>query len=317
MTDQHDGTTAPARATLIGVPYHLGQLRISMGLGPVVALDDGRVPSALRSMGIDVDVRWVDRDEPASADKMAPGDQMGRHLTHNRQLAGLIGEARRQGRQPIVFTGNCNSSIGVTSGLDQDGIGVVWIDAHPDCETPETSTDGLFDGMPVAVLAGKCWKAWREQIPGYRVIPEERMVMVSVHDRFAAPEDRMLDHDPSPLGRAVDPPAIARDGFSGALDAALDDLAGATDRVYLHIDLDSIEPSEGRASLYTAPGGLSVAQVTETIESVSRRFNVLATSFSAWDPDIDPRMPEIVARLAKAVAACTVPGASNNRGAES
>jgi arginase len=301
---------AQPQATLIGVPYHLGQPRISMGRGPVVMLDDSRAPAALRAMGIDVTVQWVDRDDPAVEDKLAIRDQMSRHLVHNRCVAELVSDARAAGRQPIVFTGNCNTSIGVTSGLDQDGVGIVWIDGHPDCETPDTSTTGLFDGMPVAVIAGLCWPAWRAQVPGFRVIPQERIVMVGVHERFADAGDRMLDHDPTPLGYAVDPPAIARDGFTAALAAGLDQLAQKTDRVYLHIDLDSLEPSEAKASLYTAPGGLSVAQLVEAIGAVAARFDVLATSFSAWDPDVDQRMPDIVEQLATVVARHTVPGAS-------
>src|SRR4051794_9697034 len=285
---------------LIGVPYHLGQRGISMGRGPVVLLEDDVLPGRLRAGGFDVDVAWVDADDPAAHEPFVPGDQMARHLVHNRAVARLVAEARASGRAPIVASGNCNSAIGVVSGLDEPGLGVVWLDAHADAETPEHSADGLFDGMAVSVLAGRCWRAWREQIPGYRAIPEERMVMVGQHDRHA--EAGWPHENLAALGRVVDPPVIAEHGFEPALVDALDDLALRIDCVYLHVDTDVIDPALARSSLYTAPGGITPTQATRAIELVNERFDVLATTFSAYDPDIDARMLEIVPRLVDAAA---------------
>jgi arginase len=150
------------------------------------------------------------------------------------------------------------------------------------------------------VLAGRCWRAWREQIPGYRAIPEERMVMVGQHDRHA--EAGWPHENLAPLGRVVDPPVIAEHGFEPALVDALDDLASRTGRVYLHVDTDVIDAAVAQSSLYTATGGLTPAQATRAIELVNERFDVLATTFSAYDPDVDPRMLEIVPRLVDAAA---------------
>jgi arginase len=286
--------------TLIGVPYHLGQRGISMGRGPLVLLADAQVPERLRSLGLEVDLAWVDADDPGENDPYVPGDQMARQLVHNRAVAQLVGDARAAGRAPLVSSGNCNSSIGVTSGLDEPNLGVVWLDAHADAETPEHSADGLFDGMAVSVLAGRCWKAWREQIPGYRPIPEERMVMVGQHDRHA---DVGWPHENlPPLGRVVDPPVIAEHGFEEALTDALDELATMTDRVYLHVDADVIDAALARSSLYTAEGGLTPEQAARAIELVTDRFRVLATMFSAYDPDVDARMLEIVPALMETAA---------------
>ena len=290
----------PNAVTLIGVPYHLGQRAISMGRGPVVLLADEMLPARLRAAGLDVEVAWVDADEPAAHEPFVPGDQMARHLVHNRAIARLVAEVRASGRAPIVASGNCNSSIGVVSGLAEPSLGVVWLDAHADAETPEHSADGLFDGMAVSVLAGRCWRAWREQIPGYRAIPEERMVMVGQHDRHA--EAGWPHENLAPLGRVVDPPVIAEHGFEPALVDALDDLACRTELVYLHVDTDVIDAAVARSSLYTATGGLTPAQATRAIELVNERFDVLATTFSAYDPDVDARMLEIVPRLVEAAA---------------
>jgi hypothetical protein len=65
-----------------------------------------------------------------------------------------------------------------------------------------------------------------------------------------------------------------------------------------------LEPSEARACLHwTADGGLSVAQVAETIGAVKQRFDVLAATFTCFDPDVDARMPAVIERLTEAIAA--------------
>jgi arginase len=295
--------SAPASTsavTLISVPYHLGQRAISMGRGPLILLADTMLPARLRALGLDVEVAWVDADDPTSDEPFVPGDQMARQLVQNRALARLVAESRAAGRAPVVASGNCNASVGVTSGVSEPQLGVVWLDAHADAETPEHSADGLFDGMAVSVLAGRCWRAWRDQIPGYRPVPEERIVMVGQHDRYA---HEGWPHENLPaIGRVVDPPAIADRGFEQALSDALDDLAARTGRVYLHVDADVIDASIARSSRYTAEGGLTPAQTRRAIELVNTRFDVLATTFSAYDPDVDPRMLEIVADLLETAA---------------
>lgn len=263
-------------------------------------LDEDMVPGRLRRLGLDIEVSWIDADDPRDDEPFVPGDQMARHLVHNRALARRVAEAKAARRAPLVSSGNCNASIGVTSGLADPELGVVWLDAHADAETPEHSADGLFDGMAVSVLAGRCWKAWREQIPGYRPIPPERMVMVGQHDRYA---DVGWPHENlEPLGRVVDPHAIAEHGFERALGAALDDLATRAHAVYLHVDTDVIDADIARSSLYTASGGLTPAQTARAIQMVGERFEVSATTFSAYDPEVDPRMLEIVPELMEAAA---------------
>jgi arginase len=124
--------------------------------------------------------------------------------------------------------------------------------------------------------------------------------MVGQHDRYA---DAGWPHENlAPIGRVVDPPLIAELGFEPALERALDDLAGQTDSVYLHVDTDVIDADIARSSLYTASGGLTPAQAARAIELVNERFDVAATTFSAYDPDVDPTMLTIVPELMEVAA---------------
>ncbi|HKQ95045.1 MAG TPA: arginase family protein [Solirubrobacterales bacterium] len=288
---------------LIGVPYHLGQRDISMGMGPGVLFGDDNLPATLRSEGTPFELCWVDADEPAEGDRLVPGDQMSRQLVHNRRIAELVGEADEAGSMPILASGNCNSSIGVISGLSDPAVGIVWFDAHADADTPSESPSGLFDGMAVATVAGLCWQAWAAEIPGFQAVDESRMVMVGMHACGQASGERKIRDEGQPLGNVVDRPVIDQaGGITQALGAALDQLAAnGVERIYLHIDLDVLAEEEGRSSLYTAPGGLKVQEVIEGIDTVFGRLPVAAVTFSAYDPEVDPRMREIAPRIVRAV----------------
>ena len=72
--------------------------------------------------------------------------------------------------------------------------------------------------------------------------------------------------------------------------------------MYLHVDTDVIDAEIARSSLYTATGGLTPAQTTRAIAMVSERFDIAATTFSAYDPDVDPQMLEIVPELMETAA---------------
>ncbi|HXT52812.1 MAG TPA: arginase family protein, partial [Thermoanaerobaculia bacterium] len=99
------------------------------------------------------------------------------------------------------------------------------------------------------------------------------------------------------------PPVVRAD--HSVLPAALDALAGRTDRLYLHLDLDVIDPAELRANLYACDGGLTVDEVVAAIAAAGERLEIAAVSLTAFDASADDerRGPAVAARLLAAVAA--------------
>jgi arginase len=184
----------------------------------------------------------------------------------------------------------------VIGGLgDTEGnIGMIWFDAHGDASTPETSVNGFIEGMLTTTIAGKCWLLYRRRIPGFREISEERIISVGIHEAFSA---KGRPHTASAIGTVINPPVIAKLGYTGAMAAALGLLSGKTDRVYVHIDTDVLDPSVLRANWHAADGGLSDAQVAEGLTMIADRFEILAVSFSAFDPEVDPRGPQVIVPL--------------------
>src|SRR5215211_9098144 len=85
-------------------------------------------------------------------------------LAVNRELAAAVATAAAAGELPIVLAGSCDAAAGVLAGLTRERCGVVWIDAHADFNTPDSTVTGFFPGMALAIVTGDCYAAWWAQI---------------------------------------------------------------------------------------------------------------------------------------------------------
>jgi arginase len=120
------------------------------------------------------------------------------------------------------------------------------------------------------------------------------VVLVGARDLDPAEEERL---DRSRI--AVVPAA----GVPDSLDAAFDHLCRRVSRVHLHIDLDVLDPTVGRANVFAVPGGLSLVQAEMLIDAAGSRFDIASLTISAYDPEQDPddRIVRAVGSLLAAV----------------
>ena len=230
------------RVTIVAVPFDSGHRDARMGRGPGHLLELG-IADRLRSLGHDVDVRHI---EPAS--EVFPAEiRMAIEL--QRGVAGAVSEIRARRAFPLVLSGNCNVAVGVVAGLRSTGCpdpAVCWFDAHADFNTPDSTIGGFFDGMAIAMLTGHCWRELGAQVPGFHPIPDSRVLLIGARD-IDPLEQRLLDASGVRVARSVD--------IRADVDALIES-AEARD-VYIHLDLDSLDTSEGRANPYAVSGGLS------------------------------------------------------------
>jgi arginase len=275
------------RVALIQVPYHLGHEGVGMGAGPDRLMDADALDELMRA-GHDVDVVRVVRRNGDTNEIAASFDVV-------RRVAETVAEATSRNAFPLVLSGNCMSSIGAVAGIGQD-VGVVWLDAHPDFNTTDGSLSGFADGMGLSILTGEGWRALRETIPGYRVVPGSNVVLVGIR-AIDAPEQERLD---ASAVQVVEPTSATK-RIEPALDRLRERAAGA----YVHLDLDVLDPSEGRANEYAAPGGLAAADVERIIDAVGARFAIRGAAVTAYDPAADPegKIPKTAARLMARIAA--------------
>ena len=276
------------QVALIQVPYHLGHENVGMGAGPG-RLEAGMV-SALRASGQDVEVVRVRRGDDET-------NEIGASFEVVRRVAEAVAAAVERGAFPLVVSGNCMSSIGVVAGSGRD-LGVVWLDAHADFNTPDSSLSGFQDGMGLSILTGTGWRALRETIPGYRPVAEENVGLVGVRDVDTLEQERL------------DRSAVAVVAPGESAEPVLDGLAGRVEGVYLHVDLDVLDPSEGRANEHAAPGGLVAADVERIVALVGERATIRGAAVTAYDPAADPEgsIPAIAAAIAARIAAAAEAG---------
>ena len=122
---------------LLEVPYDSGHHRVRMGRGPTHLVGSGAA-ARLGAAGHTVAHREVRVESPLPL-------EMGTGFAVIRAIAAEVAGARARGEFPLVLAGNCNSAIGTVSGLGDPSVGILWFDAHGDCETPETTESGYFD----------------------------------------------------------------------------------------------------------------------------------------------------------------------------
>jgi arginase len=257
---------------VIAWPYHGGLADVSMGLGASVLATDERFRDGLAAAGWQTRVVRV-----PPVDETLP--EVARVFELARRLAQRVAAAHDRHAFALVLGGNCVSCLGTTAGVaGGKDLGVVWLDAHADFDTPEDNLSGFTDVMGLAILTGSCWRALRETIPGFRVVEESRVVLAGARALEPYQRDRL-----SASQVQVIPGALAAD----ARDVALDVLRERIERVYLHVDLDVLDSSVGRANPYAAPGGPDLDAVLAAIEATFVRFDVAAAAITAYDPRVD------------------------------
>ena len=197
-----------------------------------------------------------------------------------RATAFAVRAACGHGGFPLVLAGNCITAVGVLASLPP-GTGVVWLDAHGDVNTPETTRSGFLDGMSLATVTGRCWRGMAASVADFAPVPEEHVLLVGARDLDPA-EAEYLERSRI----ALLPPREACD--ADQLAAAVDALSAKVERVYLHVDLDVHDAEVGTANAFAAPGGLSAEEVRQVVRAVAARLPIAAASITAYDPAFDP-----------------------------
>jgi arginase len=260
---------------IIAVPYDSGYKAIRMGRGPGHLLLNG-VSTRLREAGHLVSVEVVEDRQRFQAEITTSFELY-------RLLAAQVGSASERGVFPLVLSGNCGSALGSIGGLGADSLGLIWFDAHGDFNTPETTTSGFLDGMALAAMTGRCWKALTGRIPGFSPLPEDRVLHLGARDLDPL-EKGLLDESGVTVLSAN---RLNSEGVEAVLSPALDRLRTRVKRVYIHIDLDVIDPHEAPANEFAPPGGLNVNQVIKAIQAIRDRFPITSAGLASYDPEQD------------------------------
>ncbi len=260
---------------LISSPYHLGHRDVGMGAGPTALLDGGAVQQ-LHDAGHEVSTVVIE-----SAD--VPSDEISAVFHLNGLLAAEVQHAVRDGAFPVVLGGNCNTCLGSLGGLGIADTAIVWFDAHGDYHTPETSSSGFFDGMALNIATGRSWRDMTKTIPGFRAVAERNVVLAGVRDLDESEAEALDDS----AVQICDYDAMQAGGVANSIVTHLDAVASRVRDLYLHVDLDVVNPETARINEFQPAGGLTISEVLGALELIGDRFQVRVAALTAYDPAFD------------------------------
>jgi arginase len=203
-------------------------------------------------------------------------------------FADLVAQNEREGYFTVGLYATCPSMPGMVGGLQHSGpasdplrIGMLWLDAHPDFNTPETTRSGSLGGMPVAVASGRALQRMRLDAKLDPPLADRQIVMGGV--RLTDPlEQHLLDESQIEQVSVDD----LRRG-SLAVFAQLDRLARTTDKLYVHIDMDVLDPREVMGHGNKVPGGPSSEELAALFETIFRRYPTASAIGFATIPPTD------------------------------
>ncbi|MEZ5354596.1 MAG: arginase, partial [Bryobacteraceae bacterium] len=151
----------PTRIAVIGAPLDLGAGRRGVDMGPS-AIRVAELSQRLSRLSYIVEDQGnVDVVQAESRDSGSPHARYLPEITETcRRIASQVEKAAGQGRFPVVLGGDHSAAVGTVSGISRhfrkkkQKVGLIWIDAHADMNTPESSLSGNVHGMPLACLLG-------------------------------------------------------------------------------------------------------------------------------------------------------------------
>jgi arginase len=253
-------------------------------------------PSAIRYAGLaerlrDIGYAVEDRGDIAvpRAEATDAGDPRAKYLEAIVAVAGEVAmaveAAERAGDLVLVLGGDHSLALGVLAGLARvHGPGAaIWLDAHADCNTPDTSATGNVHGMPLAVALG--WADSRFDVVGGPAAPwvdEERSVIIGARDldereRLRVRESRIAVHTMT---------EIDRHGMEHVVRSAIERAQGSP-FVHVSLDLDVVDPQWAPGVGTAVRGGISFREAHLAVELLSEAGVVGSMQIVEVNPILD------------------------------
>ena len=286
---------------VIGAPMDYGADRRGVDMGPSAIryadLSEGLVDAGVEP--VDTGDLLVPR-----AEERTPKDERAKFLPEIQDVCGRLAEevARTIAEDtfPLVLGGDHAVAIGSMSGSARDAeLGVLWLDAHGDFNTPATSPSGNVHGMPLAAALGEGRFAdtpWANA-QGLR---EENVALVGLRNLDDHERDAIRETDMTAFSMSE----IDERGITAVVDEALDVVTAGTDGIHVSLDVDWLDPGEAPGVGTPVRGGATYREAHAALESVASRDDREGCLRSMEVVEVNPildesnRTAEIAAELA-------------------
>ena len=272
--------------TIVGAPLDLGQGRRGVDMGPS-AIRYAGLEERLSSFGC----RVVDRGNVTTPEPeaLAVRDERARFLPEILEacsrLGAIVAEVVADGAVPLVLGGDHSVALGTLAGLraaaGEPG-GVIWIDAHGDLNTPDSSPSGNVHGMPLAAALGVAGDRFNHSGLSLPAVDADRVVLVGV--RSLDPAERALIRERGI--RAITMTEIDRIGIEAAMREAIDRASGPG-FVHVSLDLDALDPEIAPGVGTPVKGGLTYREAHLACEDLAEAGVVGSFELVEVNPILD------------------------------
>ena len=267
---------------VIGVPIDLGSKPLGVEMGPA-AIRYAGIGEALECNGF----QYLD-----IGDLVISGRGRGRGKNQvdeiarvSEELTGLVADTLLEGGIPLVMGGDHSASIGSIAGAAKacERLGLLWLDCHPDANTPETSPTGNVHGMTVAISLG---------------FGHPKLVNCGGFSPKVSPEDVCIigakDIDPGEKEflkrtgvRCYSTYDITRRGIVEVLDEAIESTLERCDAVHLSFDVDVLDPVIAPGTGILSRGGLSYREISYVMRTIGDRDVIRSCDIIEINPLLD------------------------------
>jgi len=274
-------TTVPnpiARVDIIGVPMDLGASRRGVDMGPS-AMRYARLHDRLRRLGIQC-INDAGNLAVPIRESVPQSDQHAKYYDVIEavcgELAGLVERAVREDGFPIVLGGDHSIAMGTLAGLKAargEAPGLVWIDAHSDINSPDSSPSGNVHGMPL-------WFALQRGL----ALPEHT-VQIGLRDVDAVEKANLRASGVAAFTMSD----VDRLGMTRVMEEAIRIAGVGGRRIHVSFDMDGIDPSEAPGTGTPVKGGLSYREAHLAMEMLFESGQLGSIEMVEINPILDTR----------------------------
>ncbi|HNA90394.1 MAG TPA: arginase [Anaerolineales bacterium] len=271
---------------IIGVPIDLGADRRGVDMGPS-AIRYSHLQKKLEDLGYTVqdegnvevpiaEMCTITNPKLKYIDCIVP---------MSRRVAGAVATSVQAGNFPLIIGGDHSLSIGSVRGAARNRkIGVIWLDAHADFNTAETTPSGNIHGMSLAILAGlgdpSLVQLWDESIP---VIDPKKIAIVGARDLDEGEKVNLQDAGAMVMSMEQ----IDRYGMVTCLEKAIERVSRDVDGIFLSLDLDSLDPAHAPGVGTPVPAGLTQREAHLACEMIAETGKLIGMDLVEVNPILD------------------------------
>lgn len=268
----------------------LGAGRRGVDMGPS-ALRIARLHERLAAIGYQVeDLGNVAVDQPEALPSGPSNARFLPQIAHTcERLAEMVEGAADRGSMPMILGGDHSIAVGTIAGVarhyakQQHKIGVIWVDAHADMNTPESSPSGNVHGMPLACCIGRGPRELVELSGATPMVSPENVAIVGLRS-----VDRLERLNVRATGvHAFTMRDIDERGMSAVMEEAIQAVSANTIGFHVSYDMDSVDPSEAPGVGTPVPGGLTYREAHLAMELVCDAGRMISMEVVEVNPVMD------------------------------